>query len=233
MSEEERRELRQQLIVRRFVDRVDALLVGRSRVVDLQFTSEDPVLAARIANSIAEQYMVARLEAKMQNARIASEWLASHAQLLRGDAEKAERAVEDYRREHNLLQGERVTLTAEQISDLNVKLIQSSIERTSAEANLQQARRVVDKTNDAATLAQVLQSDLIQRLRAEEVALERREAEMTQNYGPSHPMMVQLKAERQKSQSDNGSRGAKNHPQSGKPGSDYSRSRSGHIQGLQ
>lgn len=171
---------------------------GRSRAVEIDFTSTDPVKAAVIANTLGDLFLVERLEGKFKNAQRASKWLAEHVQELREQVEVTQTKAENYRREHNLLQGERVTLLAEQISSLNAQLSDIRRARTEAEANLAQAQRLLSSPDKLDTAAQVLESNLIQRLQEEQSTLARREAAMAQDIGPRHPQRIQLREEREK-----------------------------------
>lgn len=171
---------------------------GRSRAVEIDFTSTDPVKAAVIANTLGDLFLVERLEGKFKNAQRASKWLAEHVQELREQVEVTQTKAENYRREHNLLQGERVTLLSEQISTLNAQLSDTRRARTEAEANLAQAQRLLSSPDKLDTAAQVLESNLIQRLQEEQSTLARREAAMAQDIGPRHPQRIQLREEREK-----------------------------------
>ncbi len=186
-------------VVDAFLTRLKVNPVGRSRVVEVTFTAENPELAARIANTLAEMYLVTRFEHRLQYARQASDWLASHAQQIKANVEQTERTLEDYRGEHNLLQGDRMMLLTEQVSDLNKELMNASHDRAMAEAELAQAK-LVARSGDIANLSQVLASSLIQKLREEEIGLERLEAEMNERYGPLYPQMVEFKAAKQRFQ---------------------------------
>lgn len=168
----------------------------QSRTIQISFTSESPKLAAQIANTWADSYLVARLEDRLSTAQRKSSWLSARVAALRESVEESERVVERYRKEHGLFTGERVSLLTEQVSDLTSRLTEATIGRRAAEANLSQARRLAAGSQDISTAAQVLQSDLIVRFRQEEAALERREAEMSENLGPRHPQMIQIQAER-------------------------------------
>ncbi len=184
-----------QRIVDGFLRRLEVQPIGRSRSVMVRFTAEDPVTAAKVANTLGEQFVVAHLEDKLENARRASNWLASHVERLREDVQKAEAKAETYRRQNNLLQGERATLVAQQISDLNAKLIDANITSRAAEANLAQARKLA-AANDTSSAGPVLQSELIRKYREQEADLDRKEAELADQYGPRHPLMAQLRAEK-------------------------------------
>lgn len=169
---------------------------GRSRAVEVDFTSTDPVKAAVIANTLGELFLAERLVGKLENAQRASRWLAEQIKKLREQAEITEKKAADYRQEHDLLQGERVTLLTEQISALNSQLSDTRLTRTEAEANLGQAQRVLSSPDKLSTTVQVLESTLIQRLSEEQSALARREAAMMQDVGPNHPQRIQLREER-------------------------------------
>jgi exopolysaccharide transport family protein len=198
LTEEQRRSVERERMINTFLDKLEATQTGRSRAVDVEFTSENPVLSAEIANTLADLYLVSRLEGKFENAKRASTWLAERVETLRQQVEQSETAVENYRKQHGLLQGERVTLVAERISDLSAKLTDASIARTQAEANLSQARRLTSRSGDVSSAVQVLQSELIERFREKELELARKEAEMLERYGPRHPLIIQLNAEKAK-----------------------------------
>lgn len=74
----------------------DALRVrpaGRSRVIDLSFTSADPRLAVQVANTAANLYLSNQRDARFESTLRASKWLAERLEQLRAEAENAEEAV--------------------------------------------------------------------------------------------------------------------------------------------
>ena len=176
---------------------VQAKQIPRSRAVVINFTSESPRTAARVLNTLAELYLVARLEDKYDNAQRASAWLAGRIQVLRDKVEASEREIEQYRKRYSLFEGRGTSLITEQVSDLNLKLTDATIERRAAEARLAQVRNLKN-AESVDTAVQVLDSSLIQRFREQELELERKEAELGQNLGARHPAMIQLQAERQR-----------------------------------
>lgn len=200
ISENNRQLYNQQRITDEFLDRIGAKQVPHSRVALISFTSEHPEIAAEALNTIAQAYLMARLEDKFQNVQRANTWLASRLQSLRERVAGSERAVEDYRKRHGLFKASHDTVIAEQISDLTIKLIDATIVRRAAEANLEQVRHLFKLPNQIETASQVLQSPLVQKFREEELELDRRQAEMSKNFGVQHPAMIQLKAEKERLQ---------------------------------
>ena len=60
-----------------------AFQVEKSRVIAIEFESQDPELAAQVANAIAESYLVLQQTAKQEQARAAGEWLSGEIEKLR------------------------------------------------------------------------------------------------------------------------------------------------------
>src|ERR1700680_3978539 len=59
-----------------YFDRFAAYAVDKSRVIVIEFQSLDPELASRVANSIAEGYLVLQQNARQEQANSASQWLS-------------------------------------------------------------------------------------------------------------------------------------------------------------
>ena len=185
-------------LVTEFQRSVSVTRNNRSRTVNVSFTADTPKLAAHILNTLTELYLVARMDDRLENAKRASAWLTEQIQDLRDKAEQADKAVENYRATNNLFEASRETLISREIGELNSHLTDASIERRAAEANLIQVRRLLNGAGTIDATPPVMQSELIRRYREEELGLERREAQMTQEYGNRHPALIQLRAEKQR-----------------------------------
>ena len=80
-----------------YYERLQAYAVDKSRVIVVEFQSADPDLAARVANSIADGYLVLQQNARQDQARNASQWLSGEIENLRKKVSDAEAKVEDFR----------------------------------------------------------------------------------------------------------------------------------------
>ena len=138
-----------------------------------------------------------QLEAKFEATQRANTWLNERVSELREKVEAAETAVEQFRQESGLLQGKGETLTSQEVAELNTQLILARSARAETEARLRQVQSLVDSPEGADTASEVLDSQLIQRLREQQAGLERRVAELSNEYGELHPRMVSLRAEEQ------------------------------------
>src|SRR5260370_14085636 len=79
-----------------YFDRLTAYAVDKSRVIVVEFQSRDPELAARVANSIADGYLVLQQNARQEQAKSASQWLSGEIENLRNKVSEAESRVENF-----------------------------------------------------------------------------------------------------------------------------------------
>ena len=184
---------------RAIVDRLAAHLEVENRrashTITITYTSADPRIAATVANTVAEMYINDQLEAKFEATRRANQWLTHRLEGLRQEVQTAEEAVKNVRQQSGMIQARGGTLLEQQIGDVNAQLIQARIKKSAAETRLTQARQIMESPGGLETLGEVLDSDPIRRLRADESTLRRRKVELGQRYGPRHPQMIQIDAE--------------------------------------
>ena len=107
-------------VMRSYFDRLSAFQVEKSRVIAIEFDSEDPELAARAANAIAEGYLALQQGAKQEQTRAAGQWLSGEITNLQRRVADAEAKVETYRAKTNLFVGNNNTmLSNQQLGDLS------------------------------------------------------------------------------------------------------------------
>lgn len=178
----------------KFLSRLSVTSVGRSRVLTISFTSEDPAIASSVANSVANLYITQQLEQKFDARQKANAWLNERLTRLREEVETAERAVETARASQGVVQGRDAGLVNEQISQLNTQLIMARAENNTSVAQLRSVESAVEARGIRAVF-DVTDSSLVNGLRAQETTLRQREAELLNNLGPRHPQVVDLKSQ--------------------------------------
>jgi len=185
-------------IAERFSSRLSVFPVGTSRVIAVEFTSNDPNLARDVSNRISELYLEGQRQASLDlNAR-ASGWMSDQIEALRKRVAESEAKAEEFRARTGLLEGNGVQLQAQQLSELNTQLSAARAARSDAQARVATLERLT-ASNVASAGAesdlQVLQSPLIQQIRQQEIQLKREVNEMATVLLPSHPRMIQKQAE--------------------------------------
>ncbi len=179
-------------VIDRFLKHVTIAPRGRSQVIDVTFRTEAPGLAALIANTMVEEYLLDRTDNQTAAARLAGSWLRERLDQLRDELERRETAVEDYRREEGLLQGVTASLTSERLSALNSQLLEARAALVRASGRYDEAAAAREAGRGAA-LAEVLESETIRDLRAQESEIASEVAQFESVYGPQHPRMVDLR----------------------------------------
>jgi succinoglycan biosynthesis transport protein ExoP len=171
--------------------------VEKSRVIAIDFTSTDPQLAADAANAIAEEYLALQRGAKRDTTADATKWLESEIADLRVKVKEAEAKVETFRSSNNLFTSggqAPTTLPEQQLADLNAELTKVRATRADAETKAEQIRAAL-KNGVTPNLTDVLNSQLIQRLVEQEVALRSQIAQLSATLLPEHPRMKELQAQ--------------------------------------
>jgi exopolysaccharide transport family protein len=177
-------------------DALDVTRVGRTYVLQVQLTSQDKEKAARIANAVADAFIVDQLEARFDAARRASTWLSERLQALREDLRKSEEAVEKFRSQNNLVSTSTGTVNEQQLSEINASLVTARAEAAEKQAKYQQAQRIIAEGGNIQAVPDVVRSTVIVNLRAQQAEVTRREADLVSRYGERHPLVVNVRAER-------------------------------------
>jgi uncharacterized protein involved in exopolysaccharide biosynthesis len=178
-----------------YYDRLSAYAVDKSRVIVVEFQSRDPDLAARIANSIADGYLVLQQAARQEQARAASQWLAGEIDNLRNKVAEAEARVEDFRSKSSLFVGtNNTTLSNQQMGELNTQLNNARALRSDTEAKARLIREML-QGGKPIEASEVLNSELMRRLSEQRVTLRAQLAEQSSTLLDNHPRIKELKAQ--------------------------------------
>lgn len=180
-----------------------AILRGRLKVVrqrntflvDINVDSHEPRRAAEIANAIAGAYFEELIRSKSDATKTAAGWLNQQLTDLKTRLQASDKAVEDYRGQHNLTLTKGETVNGQQISDLNSKLVQARAEAAEARAKYEQVAQIAQSKGDPGSLTEALASDTIARLRGQYAQLSMSEADLSSRYGAQHPQVTAVRAQ--------------------------------------
>ena len=178
-----------------YYDRLTAYAVDKSRVIVVEFQSRDPELAVRVANSIADGYLVLQQAARQDQARAASQWLSGEIDNLRGKVSEAEARVEDFRSKSSLFIGTNNTsLSNQQMGELNTQLNNARALKSDAETKARLIREML-QGGKPIEATEVLNSELMRRLSEQRVTLRAQLAEQSSTLLDNHPRIKELKAQ--------------------------------------
>ncbi|MEL7048446.1 MAG: GumC family protein, partial [Pseudomonadota bacterium] len=167
-----------------------------SRVIAISFQSNNPELAARIANDLAETYRQRLASATVVETDDIQKALAPKIAALEAEVAKADAAVSSFRAEAGLLTGgsQKTPLNDQQLGDLTTELTRVSAARTAAEARARNARQLM-RRGTPEVIPEVQRSPLIQNLIQQKVEVQRDLLRTSASLKSAHPVIRQLDAD--------------------------------------
>lgn len=169
---------------------------GKSYVIYIGYDGTDPRTSSDFVNTLVKNFLTNQIESSSKALLEANAWIKQRAGELRQEVEEADKKVQAYRAKYNLVET-RVggTVGEQQLNELNTQLSKARDERTQAEARYDQAQEEAKRSSDGMGISEVLQSDLIARLREREAEAFQKRAEMSSRLGPNHPQIKALQSE--------------------------------------
>jgi succinoglycan biosynthesis transport protein ExoP len=161
----------------------------RSFSIMVRYTAYDPKLAADIANAVGQQYLTNQLEERFDATKRANDWMNKRLKELQRNVQAAEMAVRQFRDANNLTEARGMTLSDQQLSELNSQLILARTQLAEAQAKVTSTARGVGNTSE------VLNNPLIQNLRIQETEVRRKMSDLASRYGERHPRMQTVRNE--------------------------------------
>ena len=184
-----------------FQDRLSANRIGMSSILEITFNSSNPERAAEIANAAAKAYIAEQLNAKFDANRSATTWLQDRLRDLGDQALNAERAVNQFKSQNNIVSSEGKSIDELQVTELNNRLMAARAQVTEASARLNQYEAIL-RSNPAnvssigtldAVGSDVTSNPIMNGLRQQYLELTRRESEYSARFGPNHQAVVTLR----------------------------------------
>jgi exopolysaccharide transport family protein len=189
-------------MIEAFQSHLFATRINASDVIDISFSWNNAAEAAEIANTIANAYVADQLNAKFEANKTALLWLQQRLQTLGEQADNAQRAVNTYKSQNNIvISSEGKPIDEQQIAELNSALVAARAQTAEATARLDRYESALKKnpegsdsigTLDAAG-SDILLSPIITGLRQQYLDTQRRESEYAAKFGKNHLAVINLR----------------------------------------
>lgn len=163
---------------------------GISYVITICFRAREAERAAEIANAFATIYLREQENLKLATTRSAASWLGTRIKEMEGDLLRTEREHLTFQQQNSLGQENGTTLLDREISQASALLVTASAERAKIEAKVGEARR----PNAIENAGPVLESPLIQKLRADEAGLQNTAAQLRLRFADQYPALQEAEA---------------------------------------
>jgi capsular exopolysaccharide synthesis family protein len=188
-------------VITAFLDRLTVSPVRNSRLVEVSYRSQDPQLAARVANGVAKAYIEQNLDFRFTASRDASQWLGQQLEEQRKQVETAETALQHYREQNDALSVEdRENIVVQKLADLNSAVTKAKTDRLLKESMYRQLAAIEHNSTALDTFPAILANQFIQQQKTELASLQRQRAQMAEKLGERHPEMLRIESAIQSSQ---------------------------------
>lgn len=170
---------------------VRARQVGNSHLVNISFVSENPRIAAAVANTVADEYIALQREKKLASSGRVTEGLNASIDEMRKRLEDSEQTVISFRNQMLDSDTGGSERLEQQIRELSSRLVNVSAEHAELKAELAEIERVITESGVTA-VAGVLESPVIADLRADLSKLRTREVEVRERFGDDSTRTAQI-----------------------------------------
>ena len=158
-------------------------------LLDVHFTSANPVIAMKGANAIVHAYMHRQLQSKYEGTTRISNWLAQQLTGLKKRVETNQNALAQYVQQHGIVntgtQGE--SLVTDSLATVNEQLAQAQADRIVKEARYKMAL-----TRNPELLVSVAPGTILSSLRAQQADLMVQSVQLRSKFGPEYPRVSEI-----------------------------------------
>lgn len=172
-----------------------------TRIVEIHYVSTNPQLAATIVNTLATTYIEQNFKTKFESTMQASDWLSKQLVDLQMKVETSQEKLVRFQKEHEILgTDEKQNIITEKLAELNRELTNAELSRMQKESLYQLVQSgdpvVVSSTADALESVGAGGSGglapMIGGLRSHQAELKIQIADLSTQFGPSYPKVLQL-----------------------------------------
>jgi succinoglycan biosynthesis transport protein ExoP len=168
--------------------------VGTTSVVEVRVHTPDRALSAQLANAVTEAYMAQQLVAISDTTRRAGTWLQSRIGELRGQAVNADRAVQEYKAQHNIVDVATSAgiglMNEQQLGALNEQVATARSRVATAQARYEEAQAGTVDGGARGMITDEQPNSVMTGLRQQYLDATRREADLTARMGPTHGAVI-------------------------------------------
>ena len=168
-----------------------------TQLVDIRVAMADPELAAEIANALATGYIERQLDGRLAMTEQATGWMSRRLGDLRAQLDAAERRLQAYVREQDLVDmGGVTTFEASELEQINNRLVEARQAFAQAQNQYRQIADVADGDwRRQLTVPVVRSNSLVSDFASAEAEARAKVDRLSQRYGPRHPTMIEARDE--------------------------------------
>jgi capsular exopolysaccharide synthesis family protein len=166
-------------------------VIPGSRLIQVNYTHSDPRLAADIVNALVRVFIEENFKTKYESVTQTSDWLTKQLADLQLRMQTSEEKLVRYQRDHGIVGiDDKQNIVISKLDELNRELTAAESDRIQKEADYRLASE-----GDPSTFAKLKNdgSSLIDKLQEKTADLDTQLAQLTTQFGPGYPKVLELK----------------------------------------
>jgi uncharacterized protein involved in exopolysaccharide biosynthesis/protein involved in polysaccharide export with SLBB domain len=195
-------------LIDRFDRRLDVQTVPRTLLVEIRFRSRDAALSAAVVNTLIRAYDEQDSDAQIQATAQASGWLDGQLKELKARAEQDDLRLADFERKHGIVSEPESLPSGEtgaaehnstllEMDELGRQLVAATADRILSESEYRAAEQgdpelVIASDPRLQAANGGFSTALLEQIRAHESDLEQEKAQLSGEFGPSYPRVVEI-----------------------------------------
>ncbi|WED20646.1 polysaccharide biosynthesis tyrosine autokinase [Vibrio sp. JC009] len=190
------KEMIRQKVLKAFKENLVIFPVRKTQLVRISFTSEDPELAAKVANAVGSAYIESNLEGRISITKHASSWISSRLIELKGQLEESEKALSDFLVKEQLIDDSGIdVLASKELDNLTERIAELRDKRieTASTYDALRSSNVTDVSSLTA-IPSISKHPQVIAIREAEILAENNVNELSKRYGPKHDKMKAAQA---------------------------------------
>ncbi|WP_423680145.1 GumC family protein [Undibacterium sp. WLHG33] len=189
-------ELLARAVLSKFRKQLKVEPIRLSLLVKISFESTDKVLAAKVANTLANTFVDSDLDVRFQMTQRASTWLQERMSAVKEKLDSSERNLQAYRDQAGIVDVKSAAQSGagKQIEEVTQRLVETRLRRAEAENAYNQIKNA-PKGSDLSSLPAVVRNSVVGDAIKAQSEAERKLSEVAQRYGHEHPKYVQAEGE--------------------------------------
>jgi len=160
-----------------------------SKIVNISYKFKNPIIASMVVNAFTRAYTDELLEMRMKATGYTVEWMSKKAEEQRKQLETAEKALNAYMRQQDIVAIENnVSIGPQRVNELSAKRTVTETRKEELRAISERLRAVTPE--EALAVPAVSDDKVIQDIRRNLVKAEQTILEHSKKYGRRHPVMI-------------------------------------------
>jgi len=168
--------------------------VENSRILQVGYMSDNPVVAMQVANAVAQAYIDELVDMQMEVSGYSIGWMKKKSEIQRINLEESEKELYEYKKKHDIvLVEDKITVLPERLSDLSRQLTASETKRKELFAVYDQIKNI--RKGQLETIPVIVDAPAIEAINRKIQMADQKISELSKKYGPKHPRMTTAKNE--------------------------------------